>query len=115
MVRSSTHTNKFYLPDNIQLIDNVSMVEISYSQNGQVVLQKTDKDENVTYSNIDNIIIVKLTPKETRKFRQVGIPANVKDSKIMIQIKLVDANNETIISEPMYERLYDAIDDDALS
>lgn len=109
MVRGASHLHKFYI--NLSLTE-IAAIELTYSQNGEVILKKVDTD--MDYDSVEECLSVRLSQEDTLKFHPVGIPASVKDSLITLQLKFLGMDGYVYVSKPMQERLYDVLNDEVL-
>lgn len=91
--RTSTPDHEFELPFAYEELSEKLI--ISYSQNGEVVLEFTEKDIGTSVEISGNIIIVSLSQEDTEKFEP---------GEVIGEIKTWTKNGKSLISEdiPMY-------------
>ena len=85
MYRATTPTHTFELPFDYSQF--VSKLLLTYKQNGNIVLEKTEKD--ITFNG--NIVEVELTQEETNLFNG--------DEIVKIQLRVLTLGNEALASE----------------
>lgn len=123
IIRGTTPYHSFIIPMKLDLIDSII---ITYAQNNEKILDKTDNDidlqsyEDFLIANeVDinditdeekesSIAIVHLSEEDTYSF--TFYPA-AKRNIAMIQLKLKDTNNEVYASKPIRERIYNTFND----
>lgn len=99
MIRATTPTHTFTLPFDYNTF--VKKIVITYSQNGEIVLNKTEKDIVVN----GNAISVKLTQEDTVKF--------VADS-VKIQLRVLTLGEDVLVSQIFNETVRDVLNDEVL-
>ena len=99
MIRGSTPTHIFTLPFGVE---TVKTVEITYAQNEEVKLKKTDVDCVLEGSTVS----VKLTQEDTFKFDEKPL--------VKIQIRVLTLDGDVIPSEIMYATVKECLSDEVL-
>ncbi len=118
IVRGTTPYHTFILPMNV---DNISKIYITYLQNGQIVVEKTESDcvpleseplENASINGEEEgetyTFAVHLTQEDTLGFK--FWPAAEKNIAV-IQIRVLDTDGEAYASEPIRERIFGVLKD----
>ena len=99
MTRGSTPTHVFTLPFGVETIKTV---EITYEQNEEVKLKKT----NIDCTLEENTVSVKLTQEDTFKFDEKPL--------VKIQIRVLTLDGDVIPSEIMYATVKECLSDEVL-
>lgn len=99
MTRGSTPTHVFTLPFGVE---TVKTVEITYAQNEEVKLKKTDVDCALE----GNTVSVKLTQEDTFKFDEKPL--------VEIQIRVLTLGGDVIASDIMYATVKDCLSGEVL-
>ena len=99
MTRGSTPTHFFTLPFDVEM---VKTVEITYKQNEELKLQKTNTDCALE----GNTVSVKLTQEDTFKFDEKPL--------VKIQIRVLTLDGDVIPSEIMYATVKECLSDEVL-
>lgn len=99
MRRGTTPTHTFALPFDVTGFK----IRVSYVQCGNVVVRKTEADCKVSGNNI----VVKLTQKETMRFNSAAV--------VEIQIKVLTAGNDVLVSEEQCVSVGRCLDDEVMS
>lgn len=93
-VRGATWHSEFELPFGEEYI---SVLEITYSQNGEIILQKRKEDCTIK----GNIIYVELTQEETFLFDEKQL--------VDVQIKAKDPTGNAVSSDVISEFVYPSL------
>ena len=130
IVRGTTPYHTFIVPLTSQQIDEVY---ITYLQNGEVILDKTKSDveisdvdletENAHMEDLEEEIIeegeptssqvmVHLTQEDTLKFK--FFPAAEKNVAV-VQLRILDTDGEAYASDPIHERIYGVLKEGVIS
>lgn len=99
MIRGSTPTHIFTLPFGME---NIKTVEITYAQNEEVKLKKT----NIDCTLEENTVSVKLTQEDTFKFDEKPL--------VEIQIRVLTLGGDVIASDIMYATVKDCLSSEVL-
>ena len=99
MTRGSTPAHVFTLPFSVETIKTV---EITYEQNEEVKLKKT----NIDCTLEENTVSVKLTQEDTFKFDEKPL--------VKIQIRVLTLGGDDIASDIMYATVKDSLSDEVL-
>lgn len=131
IVRGTTPYHTFIVPLTSQQIDEVY---ITYLQNGEVILDKTKNDveisdieletENAHMEDLEEIIIeeeteptssqvtIHLSQEDTLKFK--FFPAAEKNIAV-VQLRILDTDGEAYASDPVHERIYGVLKEGVIS
>lgn len=131
IVRGTTPYHTFIVPLTAQQIDEVY---ITYLQNGEIILDKTKSDieitdieletENAHMEDLEEEIIeeeteptssqvtVHLTQEDTLKFK--FFPAAEKNVAV-VQLRILDTDGEAYASDPVHERIYGVLKEGVIS
>lgn len=104
MVRGGTHRHNFYIPFDAAQIEKIF---VSYSQNGEVVLEKSTDD--CVFNSTKNCLQVDLSQEDTLSFSAPGIITTPERSLVIIQLRVLLANGHSYVSAPIKERLFDVL------
>lgn len=107
MTRGATAKHIF----NMWLIENPKAIQVTYKQGNRIVVQKQmDEMEVETILNPDKFpqtrLTVYLSQQETFKFRT--------DDKVVIQVRVITAENESLVSKKKKIKVYDCLDENLL-
>ncbi|MEY8365720.1 hypothetical protein AALA22_08770 [Anaerovoracaceae bacterium 41-7] len=103
IIRGTTPTHVFHIPFSI---DGVVEAYVTYYQDGRIVIDK--RLEEIDVNVFDDKIRVNLTQEDTLSF---CCGRKYTDNIVIIQIKLLYENQIVCISEPIREKVADAIKD----
>ena len=131
IVRGTTPYHTFIVPLTAQQIDEVY---ITYLQNGEIILDKTKNDveitdieletENAHMEDLEEEIIeeeieptlsqvtIHLTQEDTLKFK--FFPAAEKNVAV-VQLRILDTDGEAYASDPVHERIYGVLKEGVIS
>lgn len=98
MKRTTTPLIEFELPFDYDKL--VSKFIISFSQQGKLIVQKTEQDDGVKTNG--NVISFKLTQEETALFN-VGV--------IRVEIKILTLGNDVIASDIIHTTVEEVLND----
>lgn len=101
MKRATTPTHIFTLP--FSYSETVSKCLITYKQNDEIVLTKTEKDIQVEN---DKDIVVKLTQEETISFKP--------NTLVKMEIRVLTKNGDALASNIMQKAVEDVLNDEVL-
>ena len=121
IIRGTTPYHNFILPI---LVKDIKAIYVTYLQNGQVILDKTDEDVTITdlVDLLENAsmeefseeelnscqLTVHLTQEDTLKFH--FYPAAKKNIAV-IQIRILTTDDEAFASMPINERIFGVLHD----
>lgn len=107
MTRGTTAKHIF----NMWLIEDPKAIQVTYKQGNIIVIQKQmDEMEVETILNPDKFpqtrLTVHLSQQETFKFRT--------DDKVVIQVRVITAENESLVSKMKKIKVHDCLDENLL-
>lgn len=103
IIRGTTPTHRFFIPFPIS---NISQIEVSYSQCGEIILTKYLNDLEIDSEN--NLIYVNLSQDDTLAFH---FNEKNRDNLILIDIRVLLVNGKAYASDTIKERLRDVLRD----
>lgn len=102
MKRSATAVDKFTLP--IKYSDFIDRFMVTYSQDGEKVVVKTEEDlGSSVVVDEDVAIVVNLSQEETKKFR-VGL--------YKIELKILTVDNKVVFSKEIQGKIEEVLNDE---
>ena len=102
MRRSATAVDKFILP--IKYSDFVSRFMVTYSQDGNKLIVKTEEDLGSSVEVEEDVaIVVNLSQEETKKFR-VGL--------YKIQLKILTVDDNVVFSDEIQGKIEEVLNDE---
>ena len=106
IIRGTTQMQLFSIPFDWY---EVAKLYVTYSQAGEVVLEKTIGE--MTYIPEQECIAVPLTQEDTLAFNKVGMTPTPAQSLVYIQIRALLTDGRVYASVPLKERTYDSLKD----
>lgn len=104
IIRGITQTQFFHIPFSW---DRIQKIYCTYSQNGQIVLEK-DID-NMKYDYDRDCVALNLSQSDTLSFNKVGIPSVPEKSLIYFQLRVLLKDGNAYASVPIKDRVYDVL------
>lgn len=106
IIRGTTQMQLFAIPFDWY---EVVKLYVTYSQAGEVVLEKTIGE--MTYIPEQECVAVPLSQEDTLSFNKIGVTPTPAQSMIYIQLRALMSDGRVYASIPLKERVYDSLKD----
>ena len=100
MIRATTPTHEFVLPFDYEQF--VGKILITYSQDDEIVVEKTENDIAI----VGNSISIKLTQEETAVFKP--------NKYVKVQVRILTLGGEALASDIISKPVCDVLNDEVL-